>query len=686
MALSAARKAYLRKFGGRSLAKLIRFVGATREKITEPPNILEFVHKDGPCIVACWHGQFMMMSSFHSTQYPTAAMVARHGDAALIGHAVEDFGVELIRGAGAGGRRKDRGGTYALRAAQAALAAGKSIVMTADVPPGPARRAGEGIVKLAMLSGRPIVPAAVASSRYHAFKTWSRMTLNLPFSKLASVAAPHIYAPAHADERQIEMIRRQVEDALNGVTARAYELAGADPARATPPVVINGREPLIEPGFGLKTYQTLTRALEPVAPIILRSRSAKGKEDPARRDERLGRAAVARPVGPLAWLHAASVGETNAVLPVIEKLGNLRPDLHFLLTTGTVTSARIASQRLGPRAIHQFAPLDGPRMVAKFLDHWHPDIAVFTESDVWPNLILEASVRAIPLALVNGRISDRSFSRWRRNKGLAQPLFSRFDIVLAQDDKLARRFQKIGARFVQSVGNLKIDAPPPPVDQAALNNLAHALQGRPCYIAASTHEGEEEIVGQAHRILARRIEGFVTLLAPRHPERGTAIAEMLKGAGLNVMQRSTGHLPSNTCDIYIADTLGELGTFFEGSPIAFMGGSIIDKGGQNPIEAIRRGAAIISGPYRQNQREVFETLARHDAVVTVTNAGELAEAIEQLIFDPARLDAMRARGSTAVSNMSGALERTVATLLELLQDHRNNLHQDYKNDGQARAS
>jgi len=325
-------------------------------------------------------------------------------------------------------------------------------------------------------------------------------------------------------------------------------------------------------------------------------------------------------------------------------------------------------------------------MVAKFLDHWQPDIAVFTESDVWPNLILEASARAIPLALVNGRISDRSFSRWRRNKGLAQPLFSRFDIVLAQDDMLARRFQKIGARLVQSVGNLKIDAPPPPVDQGALNELARALHGRPCYVAASTHEGEEEVVGQAYRILARRIECFVTLLIPRHPERGTAIAEVLKGAGLNVMQRSTGHLPSNTCDIYIADTLGELGTFFEGSPIAFMGGSLVDKGGQNPIEAIRRGSAIITGPYRGNQREVYETLARHEAVVTVTNAVELADAVHQLIFDPARLDAMRARGSTAVSNMSGALELTVATLLQILQDNRHNLNREYKNDGQVRAS
>ncbi len=685
MALPAKYKTHLGKIGGWSLARLIRFVGATSRKTTEPDNILEFVHQDGPCIIACWHGQFMMISSFHSPRYPTAAMVARHGDAALIGHAVEDFGIELIRGAGAGGRRKDRGGAYALRSATSALEAGKSIVMTADVPPGPARRAGEGIVKLAMLSGRPIVPVAVATSRYHAFKTWSRITLNLPFSKLVSVAAPHIYAPENASAQEIEAIRVHVENSLNHVTARAYELAGADPSRATPPKQENGREPVSEIGLGLKAYRSLTRAMEPVAPMILRSRASKGKEDPARQNERLGRAAIARPGGELAWFHAASVGETNAILPVVQRLGEIRPDLNFLLTTGTVTSASIAGQRLGPRAIHQYAPLDGPKMVATFLDHWKPNMAVFTESDVWPNLILRAWERNIPLALVNARISDRSFKRWHKNKGLAQPLFSRFDVVLAQDENLARRFSKIGARSVEAVGNLKIDAPPPPVNLEALNELAQALHGRTCYVAASTHEGEEEVVGQAHRILARRIEGFITLLVPRHPERGTAIAEMLKGVGLSVLQRSNGDLPTNSCDVYIADTLGELGTFFEGAPIAFIGGSLVDKGGQNPIEAIRRKTAVIAGPYRQNHREVYETLERHDAIVGVTSAEELADAVVELIHDPGQLDAMRARGTSAVSTMSGALERTVVSLLGLLQKGRD-LQRANEDEGQARAS
>ena len=314
------------------------------------------------------------------------------------------------------------------------------------------------------------------------------------------------------------------------------------------------------------------------------------------------------------WLHAASIGETNAILPLIEALGAELPALSFLLTTGTVTSAGLARRRLGPRAVHQYVPLDAPSYARSFLDHWRPDLAVFTESEIWPNLILETADAGVPLALVNGRMSFRSFKRWRRASGLLRPLFDRFALVLAQNDTLARRFEELGARSVTAVGNLKIDAPPPPVDARELEALRNALDGRPRLVAASTHEGEEQIVAAAC-LLARRLEGVCTIIVPRHPERGTAIAELLESRlcrGAALARRA----PAPRTEIYLADTIGELGLFYALAPVALIGGSLVEQGGQNPIEAIRHGAGILSGPHRQNFRDEYVALQRRGAALT----------------------------------------------------------------------
>ncbi|MDP1909855.1 MAG: glycosyltransferase N-terminal domain-containing protein, partial [Hyphomicrobium sp.] len=369
----------MNRFAGSALAGMIALVRRTSRTLYEPPDALARLAADHPLIVATWHGQFMMTSGFRPTpETKVAAMVARHGDAELIGAAMAKLGVELIRGAGAGGRRKDRGGAYALRQAVRYLKDGYSVVMTADVPPGPARRAGIGIIMMARLSGRPIVPCAAATSRFRSLNTWSRMTINLPGSTLAYVAGDPIWVPPDAGEAELEFARVQLERALNAVTARAYALAGADLKRATPPNLEDPSAPPADPDFRLKAYRTGMSLLRPFAPLILKIRERNGKEDGRRRGERLGHATIARPNGVLCWVHAASVGETNAVLPVIEALGNARPDLNFLLTTGTVTSAGLAERRLGPRAVHQYVPLDAPEYAARFLDHWQPDLAVFT--------------------------------------------------------------------------------------------------------------------------------------------------------------------------------------------------------------------------------------------------------------------------------------------------------------------
>ena len=416
----------------------------------------------------------------------------------------------------------------------------------------------------------------------------------------------------------------------------------------------------------IHAYRMLTRLARPAAPYILRFRERKGKEDPSRLGERLGQASIRRPDGPVAWVHAASVGETSAVLPLISQLAARHTGLAVLLTTGTVTSARFAASRLGDSILHQYVPLDEPSFVAAFLDHWQPSVGIFTEQEVWPNLVLATTARAIPLALVNARMSDRSFDRWQRRSALASALFSRFDIVLAQNERLARRFRQIGAPNVVAVGNLKIDAPPPPIDMQMLAGLQDALAGRPRMVAASTHEGEEQIIVQAHVAARRQVEGLVTLIAPRHPERGTAVAAAASAPGLAVERRSLGDLPKAGSDVYVVDTIGELGTLYAASPVAFVGGSLIPHGGQNPIEAVHHDAAVLTGPSTHNFADAYEALFAAGGAVEIRSADELAAAIADLAVHSARSERMRASARHALRTLSGALERTVAALSPLL--------------------
>jgi 3-deoxy-D-manno-octulosonic-acid transferase len=416
----------------------------------------------------------------------------------------------------------------------------------------------------------------------------------------------------------------------------------------------------------LGIYRTLTSYARPVAPLLLGLRARRGKEEPLRRNERLGQPCIKRPPGRLAWFHAASVGETNAVLPLIAALAQERPSLSFLLTTGTVTSAKLAAGRLGPRAIHQYAPLDAPQYVASFLEHWRPDLAVFTESEIWPNLILESSARGIPLALVNGRMTKRSFRRWRRNPSFAIPLFSRFDLVLAQNEALARRFAILGAPGAVSAGNLKVDAPPPVVDDVELDHLRAALKDRPILIAACTHEGEEAVVADAHQQLAASVAGVLTILAPRHPQRAGGIAEMLKGRGLKVARRTLGQLPDRASDVYLADTIGELGMLYKLAPVAFIGGSLVDRGGHNPVEAMRLGAVVLVGPHWQNAQDAYRVLIKGGGAIVVRSAADIADAARRLLGDAGELDRMRGHAEAALATISGALPRTIAALLRYL--------------------
>jgi 3-deoxy-D-manno-octulosonic-acid transferase len=662
MAFSPEHRLKFMRFSGRSLARYISHVRATSTMVIEPANAEQVILDNDPFIFAMWHGQFLMQPALYTGQVRVSAIVARHGDAEIIGEVLERFDIKLVRGAGAGTRKKDRGGTFAMRTALKTLAGGGTFAMTADVPPGPARRSGDGIVTIARMSGRPIVPFAAATSRYTTLKTWSRMTINLPYGKLAYVVGEPIWVPRDADPETLDVYRRQIDAGLNAVTARAYELVGANPKRATPPIARVTGDAQIEPGLRLKGYRAVTSMLRPIAPALIAYRARQGKEDTARRNERFGIASVSRPDGQLVWIHAASVGETNAVLPLITRMLRDRPNLRFVLTTGTVTSAQMSAKRLPPQAIHQYVPLDAAAYARRFLDHWRPDLVLFTESEVWPNLILETSARGIPMALINARMSTRSFKRWSKSTGLSLPIFGRFDAVLAQNETLARHFRLLGVRNSQATGNLKIDSPPPPADPEKLEALRKALAGRPVFVAASTHEGEEAMVANSHRQLAREIPGLCTIIAPRHPERGTGVTEQIKGLGLTVAQRSMGVLPNERTDIYVADTIGELGTLYALSPVSFVGGSLIERGGQNPIEPVGHGSAVLTGPHWQNFKDTYTTLLRLKGVIEVRTSQDIAAAVAKLYRDPEALEQLRAGATAAMATMGGALERTVTAL------------------------
>jgi 3-deoxy-D-manno-octulosonic-acid transferase len=416
----------------------------------------------------------------------------------------------------------------------------------------------------------------------------------------------------------------------------------------------------------LSTYRLLTRLAAPITPFLLRQRQRRGKEDPTRVGERMGRTERMRPSGGLVWFHAASVGETNATLPVIAAVHARRPDLTMLLTTGTTTSAKVAAERLAADEIHQFAPWDTPKFVERFLAHWQPDVLVLTESEIWPNLILDCHSRRIPIALINARMSERSRARWHKNRRFALPLFSRLELILAQNTSLVDDFAALGAADVRSVGNLKIDSPRLPLDAAAEAELRAAISDRPVWIAASTHPGEDEIVIAAHQRIASTHPELLTIIAPRHPERGADIAALAEAAPIRAAQRSTGALPDRDTEVYVADTIGELGMLYSIAPIALIGGSLVPHGGQNPIEAIRFDTAVITGPHTGNFTDAYDTLVETGGALCVTSSDALSDGVNSLLDNRDEADRLRKAAQTALNSLSGALDRTVDALIDLL--------------------
>jgi len=414
-------------------------------------------------------------------------------------------------------------------------------------------------------------------------------------------------------------------------------------------------------------YAQATALLAPALRLHLRRRAGRGKEIAARLAEREG-AGAARPAGRLLWLHAASVGETISILPLLEALAARAPDLELLVTTATVTGAETLARRLpvalGGRVQHRFAPLDVPGWVGRFLDGWRPDAVVLVESELWPNLIAACRGRAIPLALINARFTPRSAARWQRwAASFGRELAGSFRFATAQTAEDAARLRAWGFADVRTPGNLKDAALPLPADPAALAALRAAIGARPVFLAASTRPGEEPIVLAAAARLQERLPDLLTILVPRHPERGAAIAALLSPPP---PCRSAGALPLPASAVYVADTLGELGLFYRLAGVALIGGALVPLGGQNPREAARLGCPILIGPHHFNFQPVVAALLAAGGAEVVRDAPTLAEAAGHVLTNPSRGRVMAAAASAALAAEAGLPDGIAQWLLDLL--------------------
>ena len=416
----------------------------------------------------------------------------------------------------------------------------------------------------------------------------------------------------------------------------------------------------------LALYRAVTTLAAPLIHIYLARRRRAGREDAERFGERLGIASLPRPAGKLVWIHAASVGESLSMLALIERLARERPELNLLVTTGTVTSARMLASRLPSGVPHQYFPVDRLRWVRRFMDHWRPDLALWVESEFWRNMVSEIGTRNIPALLVNARISPRSYAGWRRAPRSIRRLLANFDLCLAQSAEDRDKLLALGAANVRAPGNLKFAAAPLPADDDELRRLRDGCGARPRWLAASTHPGEEDTVAAAHEALAAGHGGLVTFIAPRHPGRGPEIAAALRKRGLVVALRSAGEALAPDTEIYVADTMGELGLFYRLVPVVFMGGSLIPHGGQNLLEPAKIGCAIVHGPHMTNFDAITAEMQAAGATMVAGDKDTVAIEIGRLLGDETLRAARIAAAARVAAGTGGILDAFMAELAPYL--------------------
>lgn len=408
---------------------------------------------------------------------------------------------------------------------------------------------------------------------------------------------------------------------------------------------------LLVPFFALSETRKLRRAGLPVA----------------RAHEKLGHATARRlQDGPLVWFHAASVGESLSVLALIRRMGLALPQAHFLITSGTATSAELVAKRLPPRTVHQFAPLDAPGPLGRFLRHWNPDAAIFVESELWPQMLRRTYESGAKLALLNARLSERSIAGWRKRPALARYMLEVFELILTQNDKMAEAMVAMHAppdRVARGI-NIKSMSDPPPVDEDALFEARAALGHRPVWVASSTHEGEEETVLKAHQRLLESHPDLHLILAPRHPERGTEVRDLIAAHGLSFSRRTRGDVPGE--QVFLADTMGELGTWYALTDVVFLGGSLRPIGGHNAYEVAQAGAITLSGNHVANFAETFAEMEAAGAAYLVADAEDLARKVDHFLTDEAARERAKGAAEAFTQGQTDRLDSFAARLIRAL--------------------
>lgn len=415
----------------------------------------------------------------------------------------------------------------------------------------------------------------------------------------------------------------------------------------------------------LGLYRALTGLAQPLIHQQLNSRAKRGKEDPERLGERLGRAGLDRPDGPLVWIHAVSVGESLSGLPLIEALRARRPDLTILVTCTTRTAAALLADRLPKGVIHQYAPVDTPRAVKAFIAHWRPDLAIWLEGELWPNSILAAKASGAKLALISARMTQSSAEGWTRFPNSSKALLANFDLVSAQDDDSQTRLAGLGAK-VSGLLNLKTLAQPLAYDERSLLALKTQLAGRKVLLGSSTHPGEDEIITTAWQALPEPRP--LLILAPRHPDRGPSLEASLHNLAIGkVARRSQAQTINADTMVYIADTLGEMGLFYRLADLTIMGGSLVPGiGGHNPLEPGRLGCVILSGNQVFNFSKVYADMVEAGGVELVANEAELMKALNLIWQDQTRGEAMAAAALDYCAREAKDLDRLWDSLMPIL--------------------
>ncbi|WP_419901848.1 3-deoxy-D-manno-octulosonic acid transferase [Kiloniella sp.] len=416
--------------------------------------------------------------------------------------------------------------------------------------------------------------------------------------------------------------------------------------------------------FALGLYGTTATVLSPIIKYHLKKRRLRGKEHPERHPERLGYSSHPRPKGKLIWIHGASVGESLSILPLITELNRQKQDLRFLITTGTTTSAELMAKRLPDNAIHQFVPIDVPAAVERFLSHWSPNLGLIVESELWPQLIFRTKKHKIPLLLINGRMSKKSTKSWQRAPFFIKDLLGSFKLVLAQSKQDAQHFQELGATKVLESGNLKFFAEKLSYDPTGFEELRSLTKNRPLWFASSTHKGEELYFAQIQERLKEKIPNLLCIIAPRHPNRSQDIVEELQSTNLVFSTRSKSENIPPEIDLYLADTLGELGLFYELASVVVMGGSFLRRGGQNLLEPARQDCAIICGPEMQNFEAICNEMVEAKAVIKLEKVDQLEAQLIQLLTSANERDNLAKTASEYVNNKGKGLHTIATHVLE----------------------